>query len=77
MLRDGASSSHATSGTVTVGGGARGGSANAESVDKKPSGISNSEDGDLVFGKAAGFPSSRLRRLYARARSASVLAFLG
>jgi hypothetical protein len=68
-LRDGASPSRATSCTVTVGGGVTGGgsvtsgSANAESAEKNPSGISNSEDGDLLFGKAAGFPSSRFRCL--------------
>src|SRR3984893_8874981 len=46
MLRDGSCPSRAMSPTVTVGGGVRGGSANAESTDEKPSGISNSEDGD-------------------------------
>jgi len=46
MLRGGASSSRATARNVTVAGGVTGGSANAESADEKPSGISDSEDGD-------------------------------
>jgi hypothetical protein len=43
MVRDGATSSRVTS--LSVGDGA-GGSTNLESADEKPSGISNSEDGD-------------------------------
>jgi hypothetical protein len=45
MLRDGAPSSRVTSLSVMVGAGA-GGSTNVESADEKPSGISDSEDGD-------------------------------
>src|ERR1700730_2590795 len=46
MLRGGASPSLAVAGNVTTGGAVKGGSANAESADEKPSGISDSEDGD-------------------------------
>jgi hypothetical protein len=63
MLRRGASSSRATARNVTVGGGVKGGSANAESADKKPSGISDSEDVDSLFGEAAAFAFCRLRCL--------------
>jgi hypothetical protein len=48
---------------VTVTGGVTGGSANAESADEKPLGISNSEDADLSFREAAGFPFRFLRCL--------------
>jgi hypothetical protein len=65
MLRDGASPSRATSCTVTVGGGVKGGSANAESADERTSGIGNSEDedGDSSFVGAAAFRLGRLRCL--------------
>jgi hypothetical protein len=63
MFRDGASSPRATARNVTVGYGVKGGSANAESADKKPSGISDSEDGDSLFGEAAAFAFCRLRCL--------------
>jgi len=77
MLRDGASPSRTTSLTATVTGGVTGGSADTKSTDEKPSGISSSEGGDSSFDKAAAFPFFRLRCLYARARSAGVLARFG
>jgi hypothetical protein len=62
---------------ATVGGGATGGSANAEFADKNSTGISESEDEDSASGEAAAFAFFRLRGLDGRARWAPILALLG
>jgi len=59
----------------TSGSGVTGDSVNAVFAEEKPSGISDSEDGDFASG--AGFALCRLRGLYARARRAPVLPLLG
>jgi len=60
---------------VTSGSGVTGDSVNAVFAEKKPAGISDSEDGDSASGAA--FALCRLRGLYARVRWAVVLPLLG
>jgi hypothetical protein len=66
-----------TARNVTFGGGVTGDSANTEFADEKPTGISDSEDGDSASGQGAAFAFFRLRGLYARAGWEPVLALLG